>query len=103
VLIRLLLLPVLSRVKALATAERSQALSERVNQRGYDEVGIQTHVDLLEAQGKLFEARRDSGASRRLGELFQAARWPACSATSTGRRRTPSSSSTGRARDRNAS
>ena len=53
----------LSQAKALATAERSQALSVRANQRGY-EVGIKTNADVLDAQGKLFEARRDLSRAR---------------------------------------
>jgi len=56
-------LSALSQAKALATAERSQALSVRANQRGY-EVGIKTNADVLEAQGKLFEARRDLSRAR---------------------------------------
>lgn len=56
-------LSALSQAKALATAERSQALSVRANQRGF-EVGIKTNADVLEAQGKLFEARRDLSRAR---------------------------------------
>lgn len=56
-------LSALSQAKALATAERSQALSVRANRRGY-EVGIKTNADVLEAQGKLFEARRDLSRAR---------------------------------------
>ena len=56
-------LSALSQAKALGTAERSQALSVRANQRGY-EVGIKTNADVLEAQGKLFEARRDLSRAR---------------------------------------
>lgn len=56
-------LSALSQAKALATAERSQALSVRANQRGY-EVGVKTNADVLEAQGKLFEARRDLSRAR---------------------------------------
>jgi outer membrane protein len=56
-------LSALSQARALETAERSQALSVRANQRGY-EVGIKTNSDVLEAQGKLFEARRDLSRSR---------------------------------------
>ncbi|HEV6968359.1 MULTISPECIES: TolC family protein [Roseateles] len=56
-------LSALSQARALATAERSQALSVRANQRGY-EVGIKTNADVLEAQGKLFEARRDLSRAR---------------------------------------
>ena len=56
-------LSALSQARALATAERSQALSVRANQRGF-EVGIKTNADVLEAQGKLFEARRDLSRAR---------------------------------------
>lgn len=56
-------LSALSQARALATAERSQALSVRAMQRGY-EVGIKTNADVLEAQGKLFEARRDLSRAR---------------------------------------
>lgn len=56
-------LSALSQARALATAERSQALSVRATQRGY-EVGIKTNADVLEAQGKLFEARRDLSRAR---------------------------------------
>jgi len=56
-------LSALSQAKALGTAERSQALSVRANQRGF-EVGIKTNADVLEAQGKLFEARRDLSRAR---------------------------------------
>jgi outer membrane protein len=56
-------LSALSQAKALATAERSQALSVRANQRGF-EVGIKTNADVLEAQGRLFEARRDLSRAR---------------------------------------
>lgn len=56
-------LSALSQARALTTAERSQALSVRANQRGY-EVGIKTNADVLEAQGKLFEARRDLSRAR---------------------------------------
>lgn len=53
----------LAQVQALATAERSQALSVRANQRGY-EVGLKVNAEVLEAQGKLFEARRDLSRAR---------------------------------------
>lgn len=56
-------LSALSQARALATAERSQALSVRANQRGF-EVGIKTNADVLEAQGRLFEARRDLSRAR---------------------------------------
>lgn len=56
-------LSALSQAQALATAERSQALSVRANQRGY-EVGVKTNADVLDAQGKLFEARRDLSRAR---------------------------------------
>ncbi|WP_457418149.1 TolC family protein [Roseateles sp. P5_E7] len=56
-------LSALSQARALGTAERSQALSVRANQRGF-EVGIKTNADVLEAQGKLFEARRDLSRAR---------------------------------------
>ncbi|MCV2351102.1 TolC family protein [Paucibacter sp. Y2R2-4] len=56
-------LTAMSLAKALETAERSQALSVRANQRGY-EVGVKTNADVLEAQGKLFEARRDLSRAR---------------------------------------
>jgi outer membrane protein len=35
----------------------------RANQRGF-EVGIKTNADVLEAQGRLFEARRDLSRAR---------------------------------------
>ena len=56
-------LSALSQARALTAAERSQALSVRANQRGY-EVGIKVNVDVLEAQTKLFEARRDLSRAR---------------------------------------
>ncbi len=56
-------LSALSQARALTAAERSQALSVRANQRGY-EVGIKLNVDVLEAQSKLFEARRDLSRAR---------------------------------------
>lgn len=56
-------LSTLSQARALATAERSQALSLRANQRGY-EVGIKTNADVLDASAKLFEARRDHSRAR---------------------------------------
>jgi outer membrane protein len=56
-------LSALSQAKALATAERSQALSVRANRRGY-EVGIKTNADVLDASAKLFEARRDLSKAR---------------------------------------
>lgn len=52
-----------AQAQALAAAERSQALSVRANQRGY-EVGLKTNAEVLEAQGKLFEARRDVSRAR---------------------------------------
>ncbi len=57
------MLSALSQARALATAERSQQLSVRANQRGY-EVGLKINSDVLEAQGKLFEARRDLSRAR---------------------------------------
>lgn len=56
-------LSAVSQARALSAAERSQALSVRANQRGF-EVGIKTNADVLEAQGKLFEARRDLSRAR---------------------------------------
>ncbi|MDT7838372.1 TolC family outer membrane protein [Aquabacterium sp. OR-4] len=52
-----------AQAQALTTAERSQALSVRANQRGY-EVGLKVNAEVLEAQGKLFEARRDLSRAR---------------------------------------
>lgn len=52
-----------AQAQALATAERSQALSVRANQRGY-EVGMKVNAEVLDAQGKLFEARRDLSRAR---------------------------------------
>ena len=48
---------------ALDLAQRSQALSVRANQRGY-EVGMKVNADVLEAQSKLFEVRRDLARAR---------------------------------------
>ena len=56
-------LSALSQAQALTSAERSQALSVRANRRGY-EVGVKVNADVLEAQSKLFEARRDLSRAR---------------------------------------
>ena len=56
-------LSAVSQARALTAAERSQALSVRANQRGY-EIGLKVNVDVLEAQTKLFEARRDLSRAR---------------------------------------
>ena len=52
-----------AQARSLAAAERSQALSLRANQRGY-EIGMRVNADVLDAQGKLFEARRDMSRAR---------------------------------------
>ena len=52
-----------AQAKALGAAERSQAVSLRANQRGY-EIGLKVGAEVLDAQGKLFEARRDLSRAR---------------------------------------
>ncbi len=52
-----------AQARALDLAQRSQALSLRANQRGY-EVGMKVNADVLEAQSKLFEVRRDLARAR---------------------------------------
>ena len=52
-----------AQAKALGAAERSQAGSVRANQRGY-EIGLKVGAEVLDAQGKLFEARRDLSRAR---------------------------------------
>lgn len=52
-----------SQAQALTASERSQRLSVRANQRGY-EVGLKVNIDVLEAQTKLFEVRRDLSRAR---------------------------------------
>lgn len=52
-----------AQARSLVAAERSQALSLRANQRGY-EVGMRVNAEVLEAQSKLFEARRDMARAR---------------------------------------
>ncbi|MCZ8111128.1 MAG: TolC family outer membrane protein [Betaproteobacteria bacterium] len=49
--------------RGLVTAVRSQDLALRANRRGY-EVGIKTQADVLSAQSRWFEARRDLARSR---------------------------------------
>jgi outer membrane protein len=44
--------------KGMETAERSADLALKANQRGY-EVGMRINADVLDAQSKLFQARRD--------------------------------------------
>ena len=52
-----------AQAKALGAAERSQAVSLRANKRGY-EIGLKVGAEVLDAQGKLFEARRDLSRAR---------------------------------------
>ena len=52
-----------AQAKALGAAERSQAVSLRANQRGY-EIGLKVGAEVLDAQSKLFEARRDLSRAR---------------------------------------
>lgn len=49
--------------RALVAAERSQSVSLRANQRGY-EIGLKINAEVLEAQSKLFESRRDLSRAR---------------------------------------
>lgn len=56
-------LAAIAQARALALAQRSQGLSLRANQRGY-EVGMKVNADVLEAQSRLFEVRRDLARAR---------------------------------------
>jgi outer membrane protein len=49
--------------RGLVTAVRSQDVALRANRRGY-EVGIKTQADVLTAQSRWFEARRDLARAR---------------------------------------
>ena len=50
-------------MRGLETAERSQQAALQANRRGY-EVGMRVNVDVLDAQSKLYESRRDLSRSR---------------------------------------
>jgi outer membrane protein len=52
-----------SLVRGLQTATRSLEVALKANQRGY-EVGMKVGLDVLEAQSKLFESRRDLSKAR---------------------------------------
>lgn len=52
-----------SQAYGLATAVKSQETALRANRRGY-EVGLKVNTEVLDAQTKLFEARRDLSRSR---------------------------------------
>ena len=56
-------LAALGQARGLLAAQRSQALALRANQRGYA-VGLKVNAQVLEAQSKLFEARRDLSRAR---------------------------------------
>ena len=56
-------LAAIAQVRGLEAAVRSQELSFRANRRGY-EVGLKVNAQVLDAQGKLFEARRDLSRAR---------------------------------------
>jgi outer membrane protein len=53
----------LGQARALEAAVRSQELAVRANRRAY-EVGMKVNADVLEAQSRLFEARRDLSRAR---------------------------------------
>lgn len=52
-----------AQARALELAQRSQQVSLQANRRGY-EVGMKVNADVLEAQSKLFEVRRDLAKAR---------------------------------------
>lgn len=56
-------LSAVSQARALEVAVRSQELALRANRRGY-EIGMKINAEVLEAQSKLFEARRDLSRAR---------------------------------------
>lgn len=56
-------LAAIAQARALDLAQRSQALSLRANQRGY-EVGMKVNAEVLDAQSRLFEVRRDLARAR---------------------------------------
>lgn len=56
-------LSAVAQARGLASAVRSQELSFRANRRGY-EVGMKVNAEVLDAQSKLFEARRDLSRAR---------------------------------------
>lgn len=51
-------LTAMSEFKGMTTAERSAEVALKANQRGY-EVGMRINADVLDAQSKLFQAKRD--------------------------------------------
>jgi outer membrane protein len=57
------LLSALSQARGLETAVRSQELAVRADRRGY-QVGMKVNAEVLDAQSKLFEARRDLARAR---------------------------------------
>ncbi len=57
------LLSALSLARGLETAVHSQEAALRANRRGY-EVGMKVNAEVLDAQSRLFEARRDLSRSR---------------------------------------
>ena len=56
-------LSAVAQARGLSSAVRSQELSFRANRRGY-EVGMKVNAEVLDAQSKLFEARRDLSRAR---------------------------------------
>ena len=56
-------LSAVAQARALELAQRSQQVSLQASRRGY-EVGLKVSADVLEAQSKLFEVRRDLAKAR---------------------------------------